>query len=284
MPLVNAKCTNCGAPLEVDHAKDAAVCSYCGSAFIVEKAINSYNISNNITGSVVNIYGGAKNDFDIQGGVLVKYSGASTDVVIPDTVRKIGEECFANMMISSVIIPDSVTTIGRGAFLGCVSLTSITIPNGITELESDVFSRCTSLKNVIIPDSIKKIGNAFSDCTSITSIIIPNGVEEIYGAFSGCTSLTDITIPDSVRLIGNRIFKGCRSLRKINASACIVEKLLERGYLQGTLLKKTPCEEKPTAEESRRQQEQYWLREGRCPKCGGEYSLFGKCKSCGYRE
>ena len=46
MPLVNAKCTNCGANLEVDNAQDAAICKFCGSAFVVEKAINNYNIKN----------------------------------------------------------------------------------------------------------------------------------------------------------------------------------------------------------------------------------------------
>lgn len=40
MPLVDAKCTNCGAPLKLDNTKDAAICEHCGSAFIVEKAIN----------------------------------------------------------------------------------------------------------------------------------------------------------------------------------------------------------------------------------------------------
>lgn len=58
MPLVNAKCTNCGANLNVDNIKDAAVCEFCGSAFIVEKAINNYNVTNNnsIYANVVNIY------------------------------------------------------------------------------------------------------------------------------------------------------------------------------------------------------------------------------------
>lgn len=46
MPLVAAQCTNCGAALQVDNTKDAAVCQYCGSAFIVEKAIHNYEINN----------------------------------------------------------------------------------------------------------------------------------------------------------------------------------------------------------------------------------------------
>ena len=44
MPLTKAQCTNCGANLEVDSAKEAAICPYCGAAYIVEKAINNYHI------------------------------------------------------------------------------------------------------------------------------------------------------------------------------------------------------------------------------------------------
>lgn len=42
--FVPAVCTKCGASLEVDPSQEAAVCPYCDTAFIVEKAINNYNI------------------------------------------------------------------------------------------------------------------------------------------------------------------------------------------------------------------------------------------------
>ncbi len=45
MPLVPAKCTNCGDTINVDDQKDAAICPSCGSAFIVDKAITNYNVS-----------------------------------------------------------------------------------------------------------------------------------------------------------------------------------------------------------------------------------------------
>ena len=59
MPLVNAKCTNCGGVLQVDDSKEAAICPFCESAYVVEKAINNYNITNNlnVSNSVVNVYG-----------------------------------------------------------------------------------------------------------------------------------------------------------------------------------------------------------------------------------
>ena len=44
--LVPAVCTQCGAQLEVDPSQEAAVCRYCGTPFIVEKAIQNYTIQN----------------------------------------------------------------------------------------------------------------------------------------------------------------------------------------------------------------------------------------------
>ena len=61
MPLVQAKCTNCGANLEVDNTKEAAVCPYCNSAYIVEKAITNYTTyvtnNNNFAGANINVVG-----------------------------------------------------------------------------------------------------------------------------------------------------------------------------------------------------------------------------------
>lgn len=46
MPLIPAKCTACGADLSVDATKEAAVCPYCNTAYITEKAIQYYNTTN----------------------------------------------------------------------------------------------------------------------------------------------------------------------------------------------------------------------------------------------
>ena len=42
--LVPAICTKCGGQLEVDPTQEAAVCKYCGTAFIVDKAIEQYTV------------------------------------------------------------------------------------------------------------------------------------------------------------------------------------------------------------------------------------------------
>ena len=42
MPFVKAICTNCSGILEVDNSREAAVCPFCGTPYIVEKAVQQY--------------------------------------------------------------------------------------------------------------------------------------------------------------------------------------------------------------------------------------------------
>ena len=62
MGLVAAKCTQCGANIEVDETKEAGICKYCGTAFITEKAITNYNTyvtnNNNFVGANISVVGG----------------------------------------------------------------------------------------------------------------------------------------------------------------------------------------------------------------------------------
>ena len=57
------------------------------------------------------------NDFIIsENGVLKGYNGTSTNVIIPDGVKKIGESAFVhNSVIQSITVPNSVTEIGEQA-------------------------------------------------------------------------------------------------------------------------------------------------------------------------
>ena len=69
MGFVAAKCTQCGANIEVDDDKEAGICEYCGTAFITEKVINNYNTyvtnNNNFAGATINII-----KSDIEGSIV----------------------------------------------------------------------------------------------------------------------------------------------------------------------------------------------------------------------
>ena len=60
MPLVKAQCTSCGANLEVDESKEAAICPFCNTPYVVEKAINQFQVNNaklNIQNANINVSG-----------------------------------------------------------------------------------------------------------------------------------------------------------------------------------------------------------------------------------
>ena len=67
MSLVAAKCTQCGANINIDNTKEAGICEYCGTAFITEKAINYYNAyiinNNSFEGANINVVGGDIENF-----------------------------------------------------------------------------------------------------------------------------------------------------------------------------------------------------------------------------
>ena len=185
--------------------------------------------------------------------VITNSYPATTNIVIPDSVEKIGsysfDECKA---LTSVNIPDSVTNIGECAFINCSSLTSITIPQNVITISNGAFKDCTSLTNVVfeensalqtlgreyptsdkyyygvfqgctslqsieIPDSITSTGDAtFKDCIALETVHLPTSIQKIgRHTFRGCSSLTNITIPNNVTSIGNYAFNSCSSLTSI---------------------------------------------------------------------
>ena len=176
MPLVDAKCTNCGGALQVDSAKEAAVCPFCGSAFIVEKAVQNFNITNNIVqADVVNIYSAKRDDFLIEGGLLKKYKGAETEVVIPEGVEEIGYRAFAGTNgMTKVTFPKSLRTICGCAFESCSSLRSVAIGDDVT-VESCAFDRCTALERVFLGARVTAISNSFATGGKIKSIYCGDG-------------------------------------------------------------------------------------------------------------
>ena len=175
MPFVNAKCTNCGAPLEVDSSKKAAICPYCGDAYVVEEAINNF-ITNNYTtvehlhANVVNL--NSNPEFQIHAGELVAYLGNSIDVAIPMGIKRISGEVTNE---KSWINPeyDSAYERYKGAFDGLSFLNSVKIPEGVEEIGPAAFRNCTRLRSIILPNSLVSIGDyAFYNCTLLSQVFI----------------------------------------------------------------------------------------------------------------
>lgn len=55
--MVPAICTQCNAALEIDPSKDAAICPYCGTPFVVEKAVERYKAKYHIEHAEIHVQG-----------------------------------------------------------------------------------------------------------------------------------------------------------------------------------------------------------------------------------
>ncbi len=197
MPITKAQCPNCGGALEVDPSKEAAVCPFCNTPYIVEKAITNYvtNVTNNIQAQSVNIINQTpEKDFEILAGELKKYLGASANVIIPDNVTSIDSNAFASSNIVSVKIPSSVKTICSSAFSCCDKLETIDFPEEMQSIAWKAFSYCTSLKSVKLPKHLKRLcNNAFSGCYQLTDIAFPDPPFEIASMVGDYPYLLDMS-------------------------------------------------------------------------------------------
>ncbi len=119
-------CPDCGGKV----SEHASACPHCG-------CLVSY-ITDSENNAAISV-GPESKDFQIEDGILIKYTGKGGDVVVPTGVKKIG----------------------KNAFFYCSSLTSVTIPDSMTEIGWWAFSDCSSLTNVTIPDSVKIMACAF---------------------------------------------------------------------------------------------------------------------------
>ena len=134
-------------------------------------------------------------------------------VNIPDSVTKLGDNCFRNcisLLEIGISENSKLTDLGAASFFGCTSLRGVYIPKGVTTLkteytnekywENGLFRNCQKLENVI-----------FAEDSQLEVI------EK--GAFNYCYSLKTITLPNSVKTVHPRAFAHCSELEYVNFGA-----------------------------------------------------------------
>ena len=107
---------------------------------------------------------GNANDFIIENGVLIKYNGKDSTILIPDGTAEIGAEAFTGKKkITEITVPVTVTKIGNNTFKGCSALVKIDIQNPEAEAY-DCFSGCKAL--TYIKASEKTMEGVFRFCST----------------------------------------------------------------------------------------------------------------------
>lgn len=168
------------------------------------------------------------------------------EVVLPSTMKRIGEGSFFSCKITKVNLPDGLEEIGDAAFYACrlkevyipnsclnltgashfqfnFGLEKIHLPEGITTIPSWFACYCTDLKEVNIPSTVKVIkSSAFEHCKPLRSINLPEGLERIEkDAFNYVSSLEEVVFPSTLKTLGGEAFAYCRNLKRVYCTATI---------------------------------------------------------------
>lgn len=135
------------------------------------------------------------------------------EVIIPSTVKSIGDGAFFGNNIQFLKLGESVTTIGRGAFEKN-NITKLIIPDSVKAIENNAFCG-NPILNLRLGNSVQSIGNRAFEDHKLKSLAIPDSVMTIgdYAFMSGDVNkikerytLSHLTLGKSVRQIGKEVF------------------------------------------------------------------------------
>lgn len=152
--------------------------------------------------------------------ILYKYNGTADRVTVPEGIVCIGGGCFARSGVAEVVIPDSVKYIETDAFANCESLKSIDVPAAET-VGYGAFFECTALQSADV--TAREVeGSAFYCCSSLSEVAL-NGVQRLGNSvFVGCTALGSVELPETLSEMGTNVFQGS-GLTEINIPVGITE-------------------------------------------------------------
>lgn len=137
--------------------------------------------------------------------VISTLNPVPTTVTIPEGYDRVGDEAFANSLITNINFPTTLTLIGESAFENCTKIASITLNEGLENIGKKAFMS-TSLTTLKFPSTLQIIHDeAFRDCF-IYGLKFNAGLKFIgKGAFAlpnNNKAETTLEIPASMRYIG----------------------------------------------------------------------------------
>ena len=117
--------------------------------------------------------------------------GDFQEVILPDTIRTIGEQAFSNCHnLKFLELPGHLASMGEHAFSSC-DIRSITIPGSLACIPQNAFSACKNLQTVTVEEGTESIGSqAFADCGRPLRVNLPNSIKQIADDTFDLTTLT----------------------------------------------------------------------------------------------
>ena len=154
---------------------------------------------------------------------------SSAEIVIPDTVTKIGEDAFSEYLQTLTISGNCTEIEGEEPFIDCFSLTSITVGEGngnYSSLNGALYNKDKTVliaypqakvaNSLVLPSSVKEILSSACSYNQYLEEVDISSVEIIGDyAFEGCTSLAKAELSKDLKYVGARAFIGCGAMKSI---------------------------------------------------------------------
>lgn len=126
------------------------------------------------------------------------------EIVLPESLKSIGDSVFSESSITEIDLPDSLEYIGDYAFSG-TGIVEIELPESLKYIGNSAFSR-TGITEINLPDSLEHIGQGVFQEMPLTEVILPESLKYIGGSAFERTALTEIVLPESLEYIGSEAF------------------------------------------------------------------------------
>ena len=166
-----------------------------------------------------------------------------TEISIPSDVRVIEEGAFSECSsLTDVQLPNNITEIKEKTFNNCINLRSIYLPDSLKIIGGSAFYNCSSLSAVRMSEEIERVGeNAFWGTEVFKSgmvdeygsvylgkvllynkglnetVIVKDSTKTIANsAFIDNDRLKEVGLPEGIIEIGDKCFKNCKALKKID--------------------------------------------------------------------
>ena len=139
---------------------------------------------------------------------------------IPDDTNNYQGTFRGQLNLTDVILPETLTKIGKFAFHGCTSLANINFPSAIASIGNSAFYNCTSLviEDLSLPNLTSLGQNAFygvkiKKISNLGNITALNGS----GTLGDKTTLEEVVLPETLTSIGSNSINGYTNLTSIGS-------------------------------------------------------------------
>ena len=140
--------------------------------------------------------------FNAEKGVIEKYSGSATELVLPDAIDGVPVRGFSDWFLNynndivTLTVPDGIEAINYfGSDMD--KLEQVTLPGSLVYIGNGCFQSVDSLKNITIPAGVRYIGEFFvTYAKSLESVTFEGECPVIMDSFQGMPYSTKVYVPD----------------------------------------------------------------------------------------